>query len=257
MKKSTTFLLKKNFNFDFLKKKSLNNYQKITNLVLAFMTAVCILTSCGTDNLFENAVQRSESDKAEAALESGDFNSAITTLEEYLKNHPDDAKARSMLANAYLKKSGIDLLKIGTSLSTNQSGQSDWSSVSGVLPPGNQENIDSMQAAVNALKNIPASQRSDEQNYQLAVAQTTLAMTVAKKSAGDSAGTLTDEKIDQMSDTDALTIYNAIQGSKDASGAMSTPNEGLNKVGSFADKIAQESGETPEIRLRNFLKSQN
>ena len=229
----------------------------LTSALLLLFANFSLLVACGSDNIFENAVHRSESDKAQAALESGDFNSAIQTLEEYLKTHPDDATARSMLANAYLKKSGIDLLKIGTSMSSGSSGQSDWSALSGVLPAGSQENVDSMKAAVGALQNIPASPRTDEQNSQLAIAQTTLAITVAKKSAGDSNGNISDEKIDQMSDSDALTIYNALKGSKDASGAMSTPNDGLSKVGSLTDKIEQQSGDTPENRLRNFLKSQN
>lgn len=226
-------------------------------LFVCFAAGTTTITSCGSGNVFQKAVQRSEADKAQAALESGDVDSAISTLEEYIKNNPNDAAARSMLANAYLKKSGVDLLKIGTSISADQSGKSDWSSVSGALPAGSPENISSIQAAVDSLSNIPASQRTDEQNYQLAIAQTTLAVTVAKKAAGDSSGAVTDEKVDQMSDSDALTIYNALQGSKDASGAMTTPNDGLSKVGTLADKVDQQPGSTPEERLRNFLKSQN
>ncbi|MEY4064888.1 MAG: hypothetical protein RIR26_1096, partial [Pseudomonadota bacterium] len=104
---------------------------------------------------------------------------------------------------------------------------------------------------------IPAENRTDEQNYQLAIAQTTLAVTVAKKVAGDTSGQVSDEKVDQMSDSDALTIYNALQGSKDASGALDTPNDGLSSVGSLASKVDEQPGSTPEERLRNFLKSQN
>lgn len=215
------------------------------------------LIACGSDNVFEKAVKRSEAEKAQAALESGDFESAIATLEEYVKKHPSDAAARSMLANAYLKKSGVDLLKIGASASASSSEKSDWTNVSSALPSGTSTNVQNIQAAVDALKGIPVSQRTDEQNYQLAIAQTTLAVTVAKKASGDDSGKLSDEKIDQMSDSDALTIYNALQGSKEASGAMQTPNAELNKVGSFSDKIDQQQGSTPEERLRNFLKSQN
>ncbi|MEN9530225.1 MAG: hypothetical protein RI932_2098 [Pseudomonadota bacterium] len=227
--------------------------------IVSFMTLASTeyLVACGSGNLFENAVERSDSEKAQAALESGDVDSAISTLEEYLKKNPNDATARSMLANAYLKKTGVDLLKIGNSVSSGSEGKSDWAAVSGVLPSGTAANVDGMKAAVDALKSIPATQRTDEQNYQLAIAQTTLAITVAKKASGDDSGKLSDEKVDQMSDSDALTIYNALQGSKEASGAMQTQNDGLSKVGSFADKVDQQPGSTPEERLRNFLKSQN
>jgi hypothetical protein len=215
------------------------------------------LSACGNGNVFSNAVQRSDTDKAQAALESGDTDAAIASLTEHLRKNPDDAAARSMLANAYLKKSGVDLLKIGTSISSGGStSQSDWSMVSGALPAGTEENVANVQAAVQALSSIPAEQRTDEQNYQLAIAQTTLAVTVAKKVAGDNTGQLTEEKIDQISDSDALTIYNALKGSKDATGSMSNPDSGLSKVGSIADSIDSQSGTSEAERLRNFLKNQ-
>ncbi len=214
------------------------------------------LPGCGGDNLFENAVKRSESEKARAALESGDLNSAISTLEDYLKNHPEDSAARAMLANAYLKKTGVDLLKIGTSISSGGNGESDWSSVSNSLPSTSSENIANLESAVQALTGIPEAERTDEQNFQLAIAQTSLAVTVAKQYTTSSDGQSNTENIDQMSDSDALTIYNALQGTKSASDAMSTPNSGLSKVGSLADSVDQQSGSTPEEKLRNFLKSQ-
>ncbi|NBO37825.1 tetratricopeptide repeat protein [bacterium] len=227
-------------------------------LILVAGQSVVILSSCGSENVFRNAVKRSDSDKAKAALEAGDVETAIESLNDYLKDHPDDMTARSMLANAYLKKSGVDLLKIGTSMSSGGNGQSSWSTVSGALPDGSEQNVTNMKAAVSALESIPVAQRTDEQNYQLAVAQTTLAVTVAKKAAGDtSSGQISAEKVDQMSDSDALTIYNALQGSKSASNAMSTPNSGLSSVGSIATSVDQQAGSTPEERLRNYLKSQH
>lgn len=227
----------------------------LTALVIGF--SANLSTSCGSDNLFENAVKRSDTEKAQAALESGDLNSAIDTLEEYLKKNPDDSAARSLLANAYLKKTGVDLLKIGTSLSSGGAGESDWTSVSNALPEGSSENVANLQAAVSALSAIPEGERTDDQNFQLAIAQTSLAVTVAKQYTTNDSGTSSGEKIDAMSDSDALTIYNALQGTKTATNAMSTPNDGLSKVGSLADSVEQQSGSTPQDRLRNFLKSQN
>jgi hypothetical protein len=228
-------------------------------LVLTVMfsaAGVSGITACGSGNVFSNAVKRSDTDKAQAALENGDTDSAISSLNEHLKKNPNDTSARSMLANAYLKKSGVDLLKIGSSISAGSAAsQSDWSAVSGALPSGTADNIANVQAAVQTLSSIPADQRSDEQNYQLAIAQTTLAVTVAKKAAGDSTGQLTEEKIDQISDSDALTIYNALKGSKDATESMSNPDSGLSKVGSIADGIDSQSGTTEAERLRNFLKT--
>lgn len=234
------------------------HFRKLHIFALAFACVLTslTLTSCGGDNIFENAVNRSDSEKAQAALESGDLDSAITTLENYLRNNPDDSSAKAMLANAYLKKTGVDLLKIGTSLSGGSAGESDWESVNNALPNGSPENIANLQAAVQALTDIPEAERTDEQNFQLAIAQTSLAVTVAKKYTSSGDGQSGQENIDQMSDSDALTIYNALQGTKSASEAMSTPNDGLSKVGSLADSVEQQAGSTPEEKLRNFLKSQ-
>ncbi len=229
---------------------------QIALAVLSCAVVPVTITGCGGDNLFENAVKRSDSDKARAALESGDVDSAISTLEAYLKNNPDDSSARAMLANAYLKKTGVDLLKIGTSISSGGEGQSDWTSVSNALPSSSAENIANLQSAVQTLSGIPESERTDEQNFQLAIAQTSLAVTVAKQYTAPTGGQSQQENIDQMSDSDALTIYNALQGTKSASEAMSTPNSGLSKVGSLADSVEQQAGSTPEEKLRNFLKAQ-
>jgi hypothetical protein len=221
------------------------------------VSSLSSLTGCGSGNVFSNAVKRSETDKAQAAIESGDTDTAISALNDYLKKNPNDASARSMLANAYLKKSGVDLLKIGTSISSGGGGsQSEWGTLSSALPAGTAENVANVQAAVQALSSIPADQRTDEQNYQLAIAQTTLAVTVAKKAAGDTTGQMTEEKIDQISDSDALTIYNALKGSKDATGAMTNPDSSLSKVGSISDGIDSQSGTTEAERLRNYLKNQ-
>ncbi|MFZ9519846.1 MAG: tetratricopeptide repeat protein [Silvanigrellaceae bacterium] len=228
----------------------------ISTSVVTTSLPVYFLSGCGSGNVFSGVVKRSDSDKAQAALESGDYDAAIESLNAYLRDNPGDASARAMLANAYLKKSGVDLLKIGTSFSSGDQNASTWTMVSGALPSGTAENVANVQAAVDALSSIPPEQRTDEQNYQLAVAQTTLAVTVAKKVAGDDSGQLTTEKIDQMSDSDALTIYNALKGSKDATGAMSTPDSSLSKVGSITDGIDSQSGATEAERLRNFLKTQ-
>lgn len=233
--------------------------KRLASASVLALSVVCISmgpVACGNGNVFSKAVKRSESERARAALESGDLDSAISTLEAYLKNHPEDTAAQSMLANAYLKKSGVDLLKIGTTISSGGQNQSNWNTLSGALPAGTEENIANVQAAVQALGSIPAELRTDEQNFQLAIAQTTLAVTVAKKAAGDSSGQLTDEKIDQMSDSDALTIYNALKGSADATNSMSNPDSGLSKVGSITSGIDSQSGSTEAERLRNYLKTQ-
>jgi hypothetical protein len=225
-------------------------------MILSSGVPLALIAACGSGNVFSKAVKRSESEKAQAALESGDVDSAIETLNSYLRDHPDDAGALAMLANAYLKKSGVDLLKIGSSISSGEQNQTNWRTVSSALPAGTDENVTNVKAAVEALSSIPPEQRTQEQNYQLAIAQTTLAVTVAKKAAGDSSGQLSAEKVDQMSDSDAMTIYNALKGSKDATSALTTQDSGLKKVASISDGVESQSGSTEADRLRSYLKTQ-
>ena len=215
-----------------------------------------VMSSCGTANVFEKLEKKDDKDQAKKALQNGDYDAAIESLEAYLAENPNDAGARSMLANAYMKKVGIDVLSLAAKV-TN-SGADDWKGIVTALPSGNSENVAALQSAVNALSAIPAASRTTEQAYQLALAQASLAVTVTKKVAGDG-NSVSDDKVESMSDADAELVYSTLAGSKSTvqSSAGLKDNSGAQKLGGLSDKISSQEGATTAEKTRAFLKSSN
>jgi len=216
---------------------------------------VSSISACGTDNVFDPLSERSDKEKASKAIQDGDYDSAIRDLEAYLKDHPDDANARSMLANAYLAKTKFNVIQFGTKVT---SGSGDWKGIVGAMPAGSAENVASLTSAVNALKAIPASARTPDQTYNLALAQATLAVTLAKQ-ATDGNEKMTDAKVDAMSDAQAEAIYDSLKDSKTTvaeSGALKD-NQAATKLGDLAGKIAAQPGATDAEKMKAFLKSNN
>ena len=211
------------------------------------------LAGCGSENLFESAVKKTDKDRGEKDLANGNYDAAIANLTDYIKNHPEDAEARSMLASALLKKSGLNELEVSGKISKSGS---DWKSITDALPAGTAENQARLELAVSSLEAISADKRTAEQSYQLALAQTSLAVTVIKKVAGDDTGKITDEKVDAMSDDDANKILSSLNGSRDTIGSsgLGASNPGASKIGTVSDKIAATEGTTDTEKLRAYLK---
>jgi tetratricopeptide (TPR) repeat protein len=208
--------------------------------------------------MFFSLSERDDKDKGRAALESGDYDEAIDYLEDYLKKHPNDAKARSMLATAYLKKSGIDELQLASKITAAaDKGSNDWQSIVGVMPAGTEKNIENLQSAVDALSAIPESKRTSAQNYQLAVASASLAVAVIKKNTSDESGTYTptDENIDAISEEDATTIMSSIATTSSASTAAGSSSSGLSKLSGINTEIQAQTGESDREKLQAFLKA--
>lgn len=227
-------------------------------LLLAFSAP--LLQGCGdSGNVFAFASKKSDKDKGRSALARGDYDTAISELENSLRNNPNDPAARSMLANAYLKKSGLDELKIASQISSSQ-GNGDFGALMSAMPPGTPENRDRMEKAVEVLSGIPPEQRTEQQNYQLAVAQASLAVTVVKQTTGGSEPKeMSNEEIDAISDDDAETMYESMTGAATSlNGAGSAGQEaGAAPVNNVAGELSVQEGATPAEKMRNFLKGKN
>jgi hypothetical protein len=160
---------------------------------LSSIAGAAVLISCGTDNVFEPLAKKDDKDKGKNALQDGNYDAAILSLEQHLADHPEDSEARAMLANAYMSKAGIDQIQLAAKIAGSEGG--DWSSIVSAMPEGSQDNVDALSKAVETLSAIPAADRTPEQSYQLAMAQASLAVTITKKTAGDGQ-TITDGKVD-------------------------------------------------------------
>lgn len=219
-----------------------------------FCVAPSLLSACGSENVFELVEQPSDKKKGESALASGNYGEAIKSLEAALRNNPNDTELRKMLASAYLSKTGVDTLKIVQKISAAED-KTDWGAMVAALPGGTVENQMNLKRAVEVLDAIPESQRTKEDRYQLAMAQTSLAVVTAKKYCADDSGKVPSERVSQITDEDASVIVNQLNG---ASGNLagledSNASKGAGKIQSVATKIAQSPGETEGDRVRSFL----
>jgi tetratricopeptide (TPR) repeat protein len=226
--------------------------------VLLQLTSLCatatILSACSSENVFELADQPDDKKKGESALANGDYGEAIKSLESALRDNPNDPELRKMLASAYLSKSGVDTLKIVQQISAAE-GKTDWGAMVSALPGGTVENQSNLKRAVEVLDAIPESQRSSEERYQLAMAQTSLAVVTAKKYGADESGKVPAERVSEISDDDASIIVTQLEG---ASGNLagledSNASKGAGKIQSVATKIAESPGDTDGDRVRSFL----
>lgn len=229
--------------------------------LLLFMlpSGLLLVQACGSENAFAPLQKRNDKDKGKAALANGDYDTAIRELEKYCGQHPDDSQCKSMLANAYMKKSGIDELQIAAKITEAQKtkGGGDLDAMLGAMPAGTPENVAALEKAVSNLSAIPAENRTPDQNYQLAVASASLAVTIAKKSATDENGKISAAKVDQLSDAEAITMVESLNTTKSALSASGQDSSGggAGKLGGLADKIAAQEGASDSDKLRAYLKS--
>jgi len=227
-------------------------------LAVFSMTPI-FLNNCGSSsNIFHTLAPGSGKDGARSSFSQGDYDKAINQLESYLKDHPGDAEALSMLATARMKKAGIDQLQIALKITELQKvdGKGEWQSLLSAMPAGSQDNVNQLTQAVAHLSQIPASQRTQEQNYQLGIAQTALAVAVTKQTVGDPSGNSIDKnKVDSLSDSDAQLILDSLQGSNENISQSGSTSQGASSMSSLSGKIASSQGNTQADKLRNFLKS--
>jgi tetratricopeptide (TPR) repeat protein len=216
--------------------------------------AATILSACSSENVFELAAQPSDKKKGESALANGNYGEAIKSLEAALRDNPNDPELRQMLASAYLSKSGVDTLKIVQQISAAE-GKTDWGAMVSALPGGSVENQSNLKRAVEVLDAIPESQRSSEERYQLAIAQTSLAVVTAKKYGADESGKIPADRVSEISDDDASIIVTQLEGASGNLAGLEDSNaaKGAGKIQSVANKISASPGETDGERVRSFL----
>ncbi len=241
-----------------MKKQLLALSSSILVMTLFTGTTALLTTGCG-DNLFSSLHKKDDKDKGRSAFQQGDYAGAITYLNDYIAGHPDDTEARSMLATAYMKKVGLDELQIAANItsSTASATNNGWTSIVSLMPAGSEANISALTAARDTIAAIPEASRTPEQNYQLAVASSALAITVVKKSLCDDTGayTPTDEKIQALSADDANLIVQSISTTATAVAATGSSNSGLSKLADVSTQIDSQTGSDNLSKLQSFLTS--
>ena len=93
---------------------------KITCILFLYLFSfIFFMQSCGRSNTLSASYQENNKEKAEDAIKNKDYDSAITLLNTYIIEKPEDYSAQSMLANVYMLKAGINLLDIIVNINNN------------------------------------------------------------------------------------------------------------------------------------------
>ncbi len=213
---------------------------------------------CGSENVFELLEQPESREKGETALANGDYDAAISNLEDALAANPNDVETRKLLATAYMAKSELDTFQIVQKLSTADE-NSDWNSILTAMPDGSEENRTNLSRAVSVLEGIPEGQRTDEERYQLAMAQTALAVSTAKKYGVDENGQVSDDQAAQITDADAELIVGQLDGASSNMAGLNNEDAatGGEKIGGVSTRIKESEGDSQAEKLRSFLASEN
>jgi len=228
------------------------------SLILIISTS---LTGCGQNgNLFSEIPPRDTKQKAEDAINSGDYNTSISLLEPYVSANSSDQQAIGLLSTSYLLAAGINIINMAVSvLSSTSNYRNNLQTVLAILPAGSQANISLVTKAINTISLTPASQRNSNQNYMLAIANASLAMLTIKSSCLNSSGVLTSALISAMSTTDANNIYsylNSAQSNFSNVGISAGNSSGSGILANFINQINATSGASNSAKVINFITSQ-
>ncbi|MGY3803621.1 hypothetical protein ACWNT8_06155 [Pigmentibacter ruber] len=220
-----------------------------------------LITSCGNNgNLFSDLPQRDTKQKAEDAINSGDYNSSISLLEPYVSANSSDQQAIGLLSTSYLLAAGINILNMAVSIiSNNGSYKNNLQTVLAIMPSASQNNISLVTKAVNTLSLIPSSQRNSNQNYMLAIANASLAMLTIKADCLNTAGSISTTLTSAMSTTDATNIYNYLSSAQtifNSAGISSGNSSGSGILANFINQINSTTGGTNSAKVINFINSQ-
>ena len=218
------------------------------------VVGVSMTSSCGSENAFEVLNPPDQKQQGEKALAQGDYAKAISSLEEALQSRPNDPEIRKMLANAYMSQSGVDTLKILSTVAENNE-KSDWGALIAAMPEGTSTHQANLQRAVAVLGAIPEGQRTPDERYQLAVAQTSLAVVTAKKYGVDADGQVPADKVQDVSDGDAEIILEQLSGASRNLEAVEQPSvqSASKKISGVVDQISGAAGVTSGDKVRSFL----
>lgn len=223
-------------------------------LVALSVTTVGVVSCGSSGNVFEKAQTISDKEKARKLMAKGDFAGAVVLLERYLQSHPDDKEAKSALVYAQSKLLDCDPAKILSKIADPSAAGSDWQKLSQAMPAGTQENVDKLKSSVDLLNSIPADERSPEQNYQLAMANATLAVVQAKMVATDENGNFDSAKAQtELDDTKAQTIIDSVNGANSALAASGSDSSNSNKLGTVSSDLNNSEGASSSEKLKNFL----
>lgn len=115
---------------------------------------------CGPNRLQDRAPETPVED-AQVLLENGHYTEARTLLEPYLVAHPDDHRARALLAASHAAEAGINLYALAESTLSNP-GQTQEDLIAPLVPEPTASAIASVRLARTIISAVPADLRTPD-----------------------------------------------------------------------------------------------
>ncbi len=253
------------------------NYLLLPTLILGLIfLSVCgkkgNIADCDTGMAGSYCTEKTPEEKAEAALNAGDVDTAISTLEEALTADPNRYNALPLLSSAYAYKSGFDILNVAKSSFEGGGGGSTFVDTMGAFLPditdlGTEEyqaRLDYMGKAVDALARIPTSYLESNTDiksstkFQETLYQSAFSVMYIRKFAVRDASdqsTVTAESLQSMTDEEADIIIDSL-----VQAAISSPDGEGQAMGAQVEALLAEvdaqEGESRRDRLIAYLGQQ-
>ncbi|MEN9529786.1 MAG: hypothetical protein RI932_1659 [Pseudomonadota bacterium] len=222
----------------------LKHFKFLRSISLAALLALTwpAVTSCGR-NIVASYAPANEQEKAELAMEAGNFTEAADRLTALLTGEPDNHNARSLLASAYAAQAGISALGLIKSAgsSSSASGNS-MQRFNAILPDATTTNLERMSKACESMALIPVDARTSEIKLQYGLFFSAYAFLQVKYFTTQA------EALAALSADDAVKLIQTLAQAAEAGG--SSP---LSKAAStFSNSISSAPGDSV-TKVKNVL----
>lgn len=226
----------------------------MTKQLSLFVFACVLATGCGkSGNAFEKAFKPTGKEKAQQYLEQGDCDAAQDELSAYLDDTPSDIEAKQLLYDAVSSCLDLGMDSLISKMGDPSAVGGDMSKLIAMMPEATAENIAKLQKAVDALLSIPASERTSEQNAQLAMASMSVAATTAKMVAANEDGSYNKDKAATMTDAQADSVIQNLQIANEALAASGSSGSQTQSISSASEGVNNSPGSSSSEKLRNYL----
>ncbi|MBC7659073.1 MAG: hypothetical protein H7249_05130 [Chitinophagaceae bacterium] len=225
---------------------------------LAIILVSTLLFGC-QKNVFQPVDKAKPADQATAYMNDHQPDLAISTLNEAMKNDPNNFQLVSLMASAKAQKAGIDTFNLVVKLATSGvSGSNGLTAMFSVLPAVDANNRGLMLEVVNLLQSIPQNSRTNEDNFKATIFNAAFTALQAKFFDQNGDGQYTVDELKNLDDTSANAIINSLLDAQNSAvlyqGAAAN-GVAAGKVQDVVTQLEAQPGATNADKLRNYLAS--
>lgn len=220
---------------------------------------VMSLPACGTNNLFsELETGDHTAEEASQALDSGNYEKAISILSKALEGDASNYQYISLLASAKAQAAGVDTMDFALTLISPDSATTGdgITALFGVVPNATTETIALLEEAISLMASIPTADLIEADEFKSSLFYAALMTMRTKLLDADGDGQLSATELASLDDTAAAAIMTAIIGADSAISAISSSDgigSAATNISDIKSNIDAQAGSTDAERLSNYL----